>query len=98
MENPLGLLRGLAGLLSPGGRVLMETYGMVGDGNVDRRTIDVKQRGEVYAGDDYVYWGFGAGGLAALGRLAGLPEIEVSNTVMVDGHPRILATLRRPGS
>jgi tRNA (mo5U34)-methyltransferase len=96
VENPLGLLRGLAGMLSPGGRVLLETYGMVGDGRVDRRTIEVKRPGEVYAGDDYVYWGFGAGGLAALGRLAGLPEIEVSDTVTVDGHPRIVATLRRP--
>ena len=98
VENPLGLLRGLAGLLSPGGRVLLETYGMVGDGRVDRQTIEVKRPGEVYPGDDYVYWGFGAGGLAALGRLAGLPEIEVSGTVTVDGHPRILATLRRPES
>jgi SAM-dependent methyltransferase len=98
VENPLGLLRGLSGLLSPGGRVLVETYGMAGDGRVDRRTIEVKQRGEVYPGDDYVYWGFAAGGLAALGRLAGLPEIEVTDSLMVDGHPRILATLRRPAS
>ena len=98
VENPLGLLRGLAGMLSPGGRLLLETYGMAGDGRVDQRTIDVKQRGEVYAGDDYVYWGFAAGGLAALGRLAGLPEIEVTADVMVDGHPRILATLTRPAS
>ncbi len=98
VENPLGLLRLLGGLLEPGGRVLVETYGIVGDGRVDQSTIEVKQRGEVYAGDDYVYWGFGAGGLAALGRLAGLPEVEVSATEMVDGHPRIVATLRRPAS
>ena len=98
VENPLGLLRGLAGLLSPGGRILVETYGMADDGHLDERTIEVRQRGEVYPGDDYVYWGFGAGGLAALGHLAGLPEIAASETVMVDGHPRILATLRRPTS
>jgi tRNA (mo5U34)-methyltransferase len=98
VENPLGLLRLLARLLEPGGRVLVETYGIAGDGRVDQSTIEVKQRGEVYAGDDYVYWGFAAGGLAALGRLAGLPEVEVSATAMVDGHPRILATLRRPGT
>ena len=89
MENPLGLLRLLGSLLEPGGRVLVETYGIAGDGSVDQSTIEVKQRGEVYAGDDYVYWGFAAGGLAALGRLAGLPEVEVSATQMVDGHPRI---------
>jgi tRNA (mo5U34)-methyltransferase len=97
VENPLGLLRLLGGLLEPGGRVLVETYGIAGDGRVDQSTIEVKQRGEVYAGDDYVYWGFAAGGLAALGRLAGLPEVEVGATAMVDGHARILATLRRPG-
>ena len=98
VENPLGLLRLLVRLLEPGGRVLVETYGIAGDGRVDQSTIHVKQGGEVYAGDDYVYWGFAAGGLAALGRLAGLPEVEVSAIQMVDGHPRILATLRRPGT
>jgi SAM-dependent methyltransferase len=96
VESPLGLLRGLGSLLNPGGRILVETYGVVGDGHLDQSTIEVKRDGEVYAGDDYVYWGFAAGGLAALGRLAGLPEVEVSTTTMVDGHPRILATLRRP--
>jgi tRNA (mo5U34)-methyltransferase len=96
VENPLGLLRRLGELLTPGGRVLVETYGVTGDGRVDQRTIEVKQSGEVNPGDDYIYWGFAAGGLAALGRLAGLPEVEVTASVMVDGHPRILATLTRP--
>lgn len=98
MESPLGLLRLLGRLLEPGGRVLVETYGVVGDGRLDQSMIEVKQHGEVYAGDDYVYWGFGAGGLAALGRLTGLSEVEASATAMVDGHPRILATLRRPAT
>jgi tRNA (mo5U34)-methyltransferase len=96
VENPLGLLRGLGELLSPGGQVLLETYGTSADGRVDQRTIEVKGPGEVYAGDDYVYWGFAAGGLAALGRLAGLPQVKVIGNVTVDGHPRILATLKRP--
>jgi SAM-dependent methyltransferase len=96
VENPLGLLRGLGELLAPGGRLLVETYGIASDGRVEQRTIEVKQPGEVYPGDDYVHWGFAAGGLAALGRLAGMPEIDVSGTVMIDGHPRILATLTRP--
>ena len=98
VENPLGLLRRLGELLSPGGRVLVETYGIVGDGRVDQRLIEVQQPGEVYASDDYVYWGFAAGGLAALGRLAGLPEVEPAGSAVVDGHPRILATLSRPTS
>lgn len=98
VENPLGLLRRLGGLLAPGGCVLVETYGMSDDGRVDQHMIEVMQSGEVYAGDDYVYWGFGAGGLASLGRLAGLPDVEVGERVIVDGHPRIMATLRQPAS
>ena len=98
VENPLGLLRRLGSLLEPGGRVMVETYGIADDGRVDDSTMEVKQRGEVYPGDDYVYWGFAAGGLASLGRLAGLPEVDVSVSTMVDGHPRILATLRRPAT
>jgi hypothetical protein len=61
----------------------------------EQRAIEVKQPGEVYPGDDYVYWGFAAGGLGALGQLAGLPALEVSASVIIDGHPRTLATLRR---
>jgi tRNA (mo5U34)-methyltransferase len=35
VENPLGLLRLLGRLLEPGGRVLVEAYGIAGDGRVD---------------------------------------------------------------
>ena len=62
VENPLGLLRRLAALLAPGGRLLVETYGIASDGRLDAHTIEVQQPGGVYAGDEYVYWGFGAGG------------------------------------
>jgi len=41
VENPLGLLRLLGRLLEPGGRVLVETYGIAGDGSVDQSTIEV---------------------------------------------------------
>lgn len=96
VENPLGLLRRLAALLAPGGRLLIETYGIAGDGRVDTHLIEVQQPGGVYARDDYVYWGFGAGGIAALATLAGLGESRIEGTVMVDGHPRIMASLLRP--
>jgi tRNA (mo5U34)-methyltransferase len=97
VENPLGFLRGLGRLLAPGGRLLVETYGTsLDDGHADQHTIEVKQPGEVYAGDDFVYWGFGFGGLAALGRLAGLPDLEPGTSAIVDGHPRIMAALTRP--
>jgi tRNA (mo5U34)-methyltransferase len=47
VENPLGLLRILGGLLAPGGRLLMETYGIAGDASADGRSIEVQQPGEV---------------------------------------------------
>ena len=95
VENPLGLLRRLAALLAPGGRLLVETYGIASDGRLDARTIEVHHPGGVYAGDQYVYWGFGAGGLAAIAQLAGLTAARIDATVVVDGHPRIIATLTR---
>jgi SAM-dependent methyltransferase len=99
VENPLGLLRVLGGLLAPGGRLLVETYGIAGDGRAAARTIMVQQPGAVYAGDDHVYWGFDAGGLSALATLAGFAraKIDVDATPTIDGHPRILGTLEHPG-
>jgi 2-polyprenyl-3-methyl-5-hydroxy-6-metoxy-1,4-benzoquinol methylase len=44
VENPLGLLRRLAARLAPGGRLLVETYGIAGDGRLDAHTIEVAQR------------------------------------------------------
>ena len=95
VENPLGLLRMLSGLLAPGGRLLVETYGIVDDHRPEDRTIQVRSPGDVYAGDDYVYWGFGAGGLSALATQAGLARARIDGTPVIDGHPRILATLER---
>jgi tRNA (mo5U34)-methyltransferase len=95
VENPLGLLRRLTALLAPHGRVLLETYGIASDGRLDEHTIEVQQPGAVYTGDDYVYWGFGAGGLHALAHLAGLTATHIDGTVIVDGHPRIIATLTK---
>jgi hypothetical protein len=65
------------------------------DGAVDAHTIEVQRPGGVYAGDEYVYWGFGAGGLAAIAQLAGFAEARVDGIAVVDGHPRIMATLTR---
>ena len=92
VENPLGLLRGLAGLLAPGGRMLVETLGVAGDAR-----IEVYEPGEVNRGDDYIYWGFGARGLTALATYAGFARVTIDATPTIDGHPRILATLERPG-
>ena len=51
----------------------------------------------VYRGDEYVYWGFGSGGLSALATHAGFAHTAIETTTMIDGHPRIIATLERPG-
>jgi SAM-dependent methyltransferase len=95
VENPLGLLRGLGRLVAPGGRLLLETYGVEGDGSAGEPTMVVHAPGEVYRGDDYVYWGFGAGSLSALATLAGFSRMTIDATPTIDGHPRVLATLER---
>ena len=60
--------------------------------------IEVHEPGDVYRGDDYTYWGFGAGGLTALATHAGFARVTINATPTIDGHPRILATLERPGA
>jgi tRNA (mo5U34)-methyltransferase len=95
VTDPLGLLRALADVLAPGGEVVLETYGS--DLTADTPAIELHQRGEVYARDDFVYWGFSAESLRRLARLVGLNEIEVVDEPEVDGHPRILALLRTAG-
>ena len=49
--------------------------------------------GEVYARDDFVYWGFGNAGLERLARIAGFSRAESLINVEVDGHPRIIGRL-----
>ena len=61
------------------------------------RRIEVLQPSEVYSGDDFVYWGFGAGGLSALATHAGFSRVLIDATPTIDGHPRILGTLERSG-
>jgi hypothetical protein len=55
--------------------------------------IRVCEPGEVYADDEYVYWSFGGRGLEHLAALAGFERAEVIDTPVVEGHPRIFATL-----
>ncbi|MGI8904402.1 MAG: class I SAM-dependent methyltransferase [Solirubrobacteraceae bacterium] len=92
VENPLGLLRILRERTNSGGTVLLETYGLNPE---DRNgpSIRVSEPGEVYPGDDFVYWGFGDSGLERLARLAGFSRAESLTSVQVDGHPRIIGRL-----
>ena len=92
VENPLGLLRVLRGRTASGGSVLLETYGVRRE---DRggAAIHVSEPGEVYARDEFVYWGFGHTALERLARIAGFSHAESLIDVEVDGHPRIMGRL-----
>jgi hypothetical protein len=72
--------------------VLVETYGIRPEDR-DGKEIRASKPGEVYACDDYVYWGFGQTGIARLARDAGFERTEALDEVVVDGHPRVLARL-----
>jgi hypothetical protein len=86
------MLQALADRLTPGGEVVLETYGSRLP--ADLPALEVHEPGDVYARDDFVYWGFTPESLRRLGRVAGLRAVEVIDEVEIDGHPRILAVLR----
>ena len=60
-------------------------------------TLEVHEPGDVYARDDFVYWGFSPEGLRRLAGFVGLDEVEVVDELEIDGHARILAVLRAAG-
>ena len=95
VTDPIGLLRTLADVLAPGGEILLETYGS--HLPCDAPAIEVHERGDVYARDEFVYWGFSAASLRRLARIVGLDEVQVVHELEIDGHPRILALLRAAG-
>jgi hypothetical protein len=78
--------------LAPRGRILLETYGVAGA--QDAPCVLVHEHGDVYAGDDDVYWGFTGASLDRLGRLAGLHSFELIDAPAIAGHPRIIGTLQ----
>ncbi len=63
-------------------------------GRGSRRRRELREPGNVYARDDFTYWGFPAEGLRRLGRTVGLHNVEIVDEVVVDGHPRIVALMR----
>lgn len=93
VEAPLTLLRVLSRCLAPGGRIVLETYGVEGD--QDAPSVTVRETGDVYARDEDVFWGFSRAGLDRLGRLAGLRGFELIDAPEISGHPRIIGTLER---
>ena len=95
VEAPAATARLLSRRLSPGGRVLIETHGVFDDPS-DGDPVHRYGPGEVYPQDDYVYWGFTAGGIEMLGReSSGFRSFETVDAPVIDGHPRIIGWLRR---
>jgi tRNA (mo5U34)-methyltransferase len=92
VENPLGLLRVLRGRTVSGGMVLIETYGVSSEDRTGA-VIRVFEPGEVYARDEFVYWGFANAGLQRLARIGGFSRVESLVDVEIDGHPRIMVRL-----
>ena len=92
VTDPIRLLRALVDVLAAGGEIVLETYGSRLPS--DAPAIEVHEPGDVYARDDFVYWGFSAEGLRRLARVVGFDEIEVVDELEIAGHPRILALLR----
>src|SRR5207253_277333 len=86
VENPLGLLRVLRGRTASGGSVLVETYGVRPEER-DGPAIRVSEPGEVYARDEFVYWGFGHTGLERLARSLQRPldGLETDCCLTADG-------------
>ena len=65
VTDPIALLQALADVLTPGGEIVLETYGS--HLPADAPAIEVHEPGDVYARDDFVYWGFSPEGLRRLG-------------------------------
>lgn len=92
VTDPIALLQTLADVLTPGGEVVLETYGSHLPGSTP--AVEVHQPGTVYPRDRYLYWGFPAEGLRQMAAIVGLGDVTVVDELDIDGHPRILARLR----
>ena len=93
VESPLGLLRVLRRRLTARGYVLLETYGVANPELEHEAAMRVHEAGEVYARDDYAYWGFTGESLTRLADHAGFGGVEIVDAPLIDGHPRIIGTL-----
>ena len=94
MENPLGLLKVLRRRLAGDGKVLLETHGPADRALDSSAAVHIPEAGEVYAGDDFVYWGFTPAGLDAMARHAGFEGFELIDAPVIDGHRRVIGALR----
>ena len=75
--------------------MLIETYGVSGDGAGEDSALRIPAPGEVYPRDDFVYWQFSSGARANLVACTQSSPFELHATPVVDRHPRIIGLLRR---
>jgi tRNA (mo5U34)-methyltransferase len=94
VDNPLGLLKVLLRRLAAGGRVLLETYGSKDQALDAASAVHVYKPGEVYARDEFVYWGFSVASLRRLAGAAGFEGFKLFGAPVIAGHPRVIGTLR----
>jgi tRNA (mo5U34)-methyltransferase len=92
VESPLGLLKVLRRRLADGGYVIAETYGVESQ-LTEGAALRVIEPGEVYARDEFVYWGFSGESLDQLARHAGFAGFELADSPTIDGHPRLIGTM-----
>lgn len=92
VEAPVHLVRGLRRRLAERGRVLLETHGVFED-PADGGPVHRYGPGEVYPDDDYIYFGFTAGGLQMLAGRSGFARFELVDAPLIDGHPRNIGWL-----
>jgi len=97
VEDPFGLLKSLAGLLSERGQMLVETAGIADDAGAAEGTIHVPHPGQFYARDNYVYWQFSSGALRHLAEFIEGFTFETHSTPVIAGYPRIVGFINSPG-
>ena len=66
--------------------MLLETYG-VNHEDGSSPHIRVHRPGDVYSGDEFVYWGFGAEALRRLAEMADFTGFQLHATPIIDGTP-----------
>jgi SAM-dependent methyltransferase len=95
VADPLGLLRMLRARLADSGRVLLETYGILGDDGSP--SIRVHRPGDVYADDEFVYWGFGEEACASWLLLASVHTVSAQGSETPRSSSVIERTIKHPG-
>jgi hypothetical protein len=87
------MLRVLADRLRPGGRILVETAGTLGDEGATEGAIHVPRPGGINARDNYFFWQFSSGSLKRLAEFIDGSTFELHATPVPAGQSRIIGTI-----